>query len=410
MPRNLGPALALGMALAVAAPDARAQFVGGYGGSQGWGGWSSTPQGDFARGLGYFAEGQGVYNLDTAQADSIETDAAMRWNQFLYESQRQLDRQAFLRENRERERTKEGYEARHRKLLSDPSTGDIEGGAALNALLDQVGTAKGSNKEKTNSPVPAALIKDIPFQSAAQAVVVSLGDLTSDDAWPAALAGDEYAEDRQAYRKAMDEALDQTKDGETVTPKTAAAVRDAVSRIRARFSKNPPQDRLALSEARDYLQTLTGMSRMIQKPVIDKILAELETVKDTNLSNLLAFMHAYNLRFGPATTPRHREVYAQLYPILLGYRDRTIGAPKTDPAQTAANTLPNTTPPSRRRAPNFFRGMNFDAPQAPATAPDGTPAGTAAPRPPAAPEPADPDAPAAPKNQGQAAEKAEPKA
>ncbi|WZO95767.1 hypothetical protein EP7_002737 [Isosphaeraceae bacterium EP7] len=406
MLRNLGPALALGVALAAGAADAQAQLVGGYGGSPGWGGWSSTGQGDFARGLGYFAEGEGVYNLNTAQAESIEADAVMRWNQFLYEAQRELDRKSYLRQTRDKQRTKDGYEARQRKLLSDPDSTDIESGSALNALLDQVGSAKKGSKSEGTSPIPAALIKDVPFQSAAQAVVVSLGDLTSDDAWPAALAGDEYAADRKAYRKAMDEALEQTKDGETVSPQTAAAVREPVARMRARFAKNPPEDKLALSEARDYLQALAGMSRMIQRPAIDKILGELESVKDTNLGNLLAFMHAYNLRFGPATTPRHREVYTQLHPILLGYRDRVIGAPKDDTAQADAGTPSVAAPQVRRRAPNFFRDMNFDGPRRPATAPDGTPAAIAAPKPDATPEAPAPDAAPAPK----ADEKAEPKA
>ena len=36
--------------------------------------------------MGYYDQGLGQYNLDTAQARSINTDTYMRWNQYLYEA------------------------------------------------------------------------------------------------------------------------------------------------------------------------------------------------------------------------------------------------------------------------------------------------------------------------------------
>jgi len=66
------------------------------------------------------------------------------------------------------------------------------------------------------------------------------------------------------------------------------------------------------------------MARMLEKPKVDKILAELEKVKETSLGSLLAFMHAYNLRFGPATTDDQATVYKNLYPIMADARDKTL--------------------------------------------------------------------------------------
>ena len=69
---------------------------------------------------------------------------------------------------------------------------------------------------------------------------------------------------------------------------------------------------------------------MLEKPDIDQVLAELEKIEKTTIGNLLGFMHTFNLRFAPATTPRQRQVYSELFPILDQTRDRIIGEVKLD--------------------------------------------------------------------------------
>ena len=67
----------------------------------------------------------------------------------------------------------------------------------------------------------------------------------------------------------------------------------------------------------NYLKGLAGLSRMLEKPNVEAVLAELEKVENTTVGNLVAFMHSYNLRFAPATTPKQRAVYRDLYPIAV---------------------------------------------------------------------------------------------
>jgi hypothetical protein len=68
--------------------EAQFYYPGGYGyAGYGFGGWGSTPQGSILRGLGAYAEGAGVYNYDTAVADSIEADTAIRLNQYIWNSE-----------------------------------------------------------------------------------------------------------------------------------------------------------------------------------------------------------------------------------------------------------------------------------------------------------------------------------
>ena len=46
------------------------------------------------------------------------------------------------------------------------------------------------------------------------------------------------------------------------------------------------------------------------------------------MGNLLGFMHAYNLRFGVATTPEQRQAYSQLFTVLDRTRDQILAEAK----------------------------------------------------------------------------------
>ncbi len=65
---------------------------------------------------------------------------------------------------------------------------------------------------------------------------------------------------------------------------------------------------------------------MLQKPDIQPALLDLRKLTDTTIGNLLGFMHAYNLRFGAATTPKERQAFGRLYDILDQTRDEVLAA------------------------------------------------------------------------------------
>ena len=117
--------------------QARAQWGDGfypYGyGGYGWGGWGATPQGSIAQGLGYFAMGAGIYNVDTAVARSINVDTVIRWNQYVYLSQQEATREYFARRNAEIAKDKNAYNALLKRIQENPTAHDVENGDALNA-------------------------------------------------------------------------------------------------------------------------------------------------------------------------------------------------------------------------------------------------------------------------------------
>ena len=98
MRRLLTVAIGVLLGLNLLASNAGAQWnypmgYGGYGMSQ----WGSSPEAGLMAGLGSYARGQGVYELDKAKADAINTDTMIKWNKAL------RARQAALRADEQKE-------------------------------------------------------------------------------------------------------------------------------------------------------------------------------------------------------------------------------------------------------------------------------------------------------------------
>jgi hypothetical protein len=342
--------------LALTAGEARAQYYGGYG-PWGWGGWAggSTVQGDIARGLGFFELGAGAYNEATARANAINADTIMRWNEYMFLAQQEANRREYLRMARRMRRDAAAGEAMYKRVRDNPDDPDITNGDALNAILDQLSDPRvhSSALRSIRTPIIGKVIREIPFENASEAVTLTLEKLTGEEGWPPALQGEAFAPERQAYREAIARAVKEDEEGK-LSPQTLQEVDQALSRLRAKLEANRPPDPRQYAEAADFLKALTAMSRMLKKPDVARIIAELESARETTLGSLLAFMHAYNLRFGPATTAEQREIYRNLYPLMAEARDRVLKG-----AGVAANGVG---PVARddRNAVDFFQGLHLE--------------------------------------------------
>jgi hypothetical protein len=349
----------LGMAivLAGAAGEARAQYYGGYGGYGGWGGWGggSTVQGDFARGAGFFAMGAGQYNLSTAQAASINADTIMRWNEYMFLSQQEANRREYVRRARVMKRDAAAGETIYARVRDNPQDHDIQTGDALNAIRDQLTNPKihSTALRLIRTPISGQAIREIPFENASEAVTLSLHQLSGETGWPAALQGPIFAEERAAYRAAIANAVKEDEEG-ALTQQTLQELSTAIAKLRAKLEANKPATPVQYGEAINYIKTLIAMSQMLQKPQVDKVLAELDSIKETTLGSLLAFMHAYNLRFGPATNQEQRTVYTNLYPLMDEARDKILKeAEGTEGNKPVARA-------DTRHPVDFFSGLHLE--------------------------------------------------
>ncbi len=326
-------------------------YPGGFG-EWGWGGWGvSTAEGDIARGLGAFAEGAGFYNVKTAKANAIDADTVMRWNQYVYESQREASRLHHARLAENRLRNTNLRDQIRQRLRDNPESADVHRGDALNVALDEINDPRVYTRRLQASKVSLGgdLIRNIPFQKASAAITVSIYQLV-DGGPPAVLKRTEFEAEMFAI-KAMGKALrtqieaDEDPDKATVK-KLLTAIGQAETKTSAVLARNS-RDR---NEADRYLKALHGLIGMLDTPAIDVILAGVEKRPDVSLGDLLLMMNAFSLRFGVASTPRQRQVYDTLYPKLVALRTESAAA------------LAAAAPPSglTGAVQNFFSAMSFE--------------------------------------------------
>ena len=331
----------------------------GYG-SYGWGGWGGgygggggTVQGSMARGMGVYAAGAGYYNKQTAEARSINADTVMRWNQYMYESQVTADRAERARIAKRAGDTNKARDDIENRLRDNPSPNDVARGDALNTAVEQINDPRVYTKALAGAKVKIGgeAIRDIPFQYAPGAITVSIHQLTK-GAPPAALLAPEYAADRAALKALGRKIRAELDEGKTPDSETVNQALDLINSVEARVDNALPRNSRQRVEADKYLKALHGLIAMLQTPALDVLVSGADKRPEATLGDLLSFMASCNLRFGPASTPRQREVYEMLYPALDRLRDQIAPAlaDASKPAPKSTGAEPG----------EFFSEMSYD--------------------------------------------------
>ncbi|MHC5541477.1 hypothetical protein ACYOEI_24925, partial [Singulisphaera rosea] len=204
MRRFLARTALLSAVIAMQAIPAHAQYnyPGGYGGWGGWGGGGETVQGSVARGMGVYAAGAGAYNVQTAQARSINADTAMRANEYLWESQQVSNRREYARMAERQQKINETADSTYKRLRDNPSASDIHSGNALNVVFDELTNPKvySSAVQRAEQAIPSQLVKNIEFQYAAKMIAISLEDISARGVPDALATNPAFESDRKSIR------------------------------------------------------------------------------------------------------------------------------------------------------------------------------------------------------------------
>jgi hypothetical protein len=318
---RIGSALLIGLSLMPAGARAGWYYPRGYGG-YGWGGFGSgmgatDPAAGYMAGLGSFARGQGVYEVEDAKARAINLDTMTKWNKELRARQQQL-KQEKAREDAQRRAQRD---ARVERM-------ELEDGTTINNLLMQIldFDPNATRSTRAGAPIGASAVHEIPFQWNTEAITVCLDQLTARDALPTDLTDDSYTKWRTAVSNAVDLALEQDQRGD-VPPETIARLNTAIADFHKEFLRRESKDDPDYDDGETYFATLASLSRLLNDPSMKKVLAELQSDRETTLGHLIGFMQAYNLRFGPATTARQVQIYQTLISLFQQVRDDLNGAP-----------------------------------------------------------------------------------
>lgn len=357
MRRRIGwlTALIPAVLLTSSAFEARAQFMypdplGGFG----WGGWGNiggTVGGDMARGLGAFATGAGVYNHQTAVANSIDADTVMRWNQFIFISQQEANRQYAETVARREKRTKKAQADIDRRLRENPEQRDIDSGTALNVAVDEITDPRAYYRTMKAAKVIVGgeTVRDIPFQAARAGITSSIHQLTKGEP-PKALMSSAFDSDRAALKAIHLKLRSQLENGGEPDAATISEAKKIVETAHAKAVKLYPKNSRDLVTSERYLKALLGLIDMLDTPALSVLLAGVETHPEITLDQLLMFMNSFNLRFGQSVTPKQRAAYAKLYPMLKALRVEVAASlAKAPPIKTNGH-----------EAEDLFSAVSFD--------------------------------------------------
>ena len=199
MPRFLKMAVGLLFILSMTAGNARAQW--GY---DGWGfmGWNpATPEAPMLHSAGIFAMGAGIYNLKTAEANFIDAQTAMKFNDYVVQVTRESARIHAERVDRRIARNRSLYDARQKQLRQSPTQRDIQTGDALNAAVADLSDSRlgRSALRAAVALIPASLIAEIPFINAAERVTLMLDNLRTSVKWSEVFEGDQFAAEKKTF-------------------------------------------------------------------------------------------------------------------------------------------------------------------------------------------------------------------
>src|SRR5262249_49197140 len=140
---------------------------------------------------------------------------------------------------------------------------------------------------------------------------------------PALLMRATYDDERNALHAAVGGALAEDAKG-SVSPETRKRVVDAIARFRAKFMKNATDFDIDYQDSLDYFTTMASLTRLLNDPSLKAFLDQLDNGQERKVGDLIAFMNAFNLRFGAAVTERQIQIYRRLVPALTAVRDQAV--------------------------------------------------------------------------------------
>lgn len=304
-------ALAIVAVVLATAPAARAQFN--------FVGAGSTAPGDYLRGVGVAAFGVGLYNLNTAQANAINVDTTIRWNEYvtLY----------FARENEAKaryrhavwDRSEEKRKAIVERIRNAPQERDLQNGDALNALLEGLNDPRIHESSFRSSKVPlgADAVRFIPFRIDAEGAEFSMVRMIprGTGKWPVALQDDRFARARRAYERAVDAALEQQSSGK-MSLEVIRGVRQAIEGLSRALDVEVLPDKELYLRSRTRIRELQTMSKLLDSDKVQRVVGEIDGYAGTTVNDLRIFMQQHKLRFGAAASLEERRLYPVLYEAL----------------------------------------------------------------------------------------------
>ncbi len=298
----------------------------------------STPQGDYLRGVGVAAAGMGSYNLNTAQAESINVDTFIRWDTYVGTVVKEQTRLYVAKKQADASHLKELFKQRQEQILQSPEAREVLNGEALNAVLQKLlnsdiheSTFRASGFQV---PLSGDTVRHIPFALSEKGAKFSMDRLSlkGKGKWSVALQDDQFQREKKAYERALDKALEQAIDGKmqlAAIEELDARADDLVRRLDEVLG--PRNDALYI-EAKQRLAELKSTVGLLKIEKIERAIGDIDKYSGTSINDLKLFMQSHNLHFAAAKSPEEKLLYRELY-AMLKHQDDLVRDPQVRPGK-----------------------------------------------------------------------------
>ena len=317
MKNRVGKLLAAALVVFLSGTRADAQFMNF--------GPGSTIQGDFLRGEGAAAFGQGFYNEATARAFAINTQTVANWNDYVTRCTEYQTEKWFRHMRAVYTKRQELWKGIQERLKNNPMEFQVLNGEALNTLMDQMRAPNVSSYSFRNSLITldTDMVRAIPFQLAEANAKFSLQGLSikGKKTWEIGLRGEEFARERAAYDDALKAAREEQLETK-LSVNSIRALEKALGDLQRKLDEVVGPGNPEYLKAKNQISALQRGVANLYNTKIERVFAELHTYTGSTVEELKDFMRKHNLRFAAAETPEERELYPRLYEIFKDQRDK----------------------------------------------------------------------------------------
>ena len=282
----------------------------------------STPEGDFLRGVGLAAWGMGIYNLETAQANAINLDTGIRFNEYLAAVAEESTRAYVARKKAAADQEKEFYRQNRQRVRNNPEWREVANGEALNRLLEELQNPKLTESvfrsERMQVPLPASIVRHIPFALAEKGQQFSMDRLSlkGKGKWPVAFQDEQFDIVKSAYSAALDKALEEAIDGR-MQKATIEVLESKADDLLNRLNEvlGPIND-TRYKEGTKRVKELKNVAEQLKTTKIEQAIGDIDKYSGTTVYDLKVFMANHNLRFGKAASSEETEIFEALYELM----------------------------------------------------------------------------------------------
>jgi hypothetical protein len=291
--------------------------------------WPGNPYGSYWSGTAGVVAANGQLMVDQQQAFIMKEQARQAridtrrkgFDEYLYER----DARPTTEDDRERDRIEN-----LRRSRNDPPVSEIWSGKSLNDLLLAIQQNQAQGRPGPKVPLAPDVLNHINVAATAGRGSVGIlrdeGKLT----WPAALAGDDYADSRKVLDQLSYEAYKQAQEGR-VSSRTIQDMSSALKKLQTELKRNV--DNLSANDyirAKRFVSDLDDAIGALQDPAVTNLVAGKWIPKGGTVEDLARQMTSQGLKFA-AAVPGDEAAYQSLQSAMVAYLGSIADARRWDP-------------------------------------------------------------------------------